>query len=183
VKKFIKIRVIFSLILIFVLTFYALVINQDRNLIKAIYQSVPKAQYIDPIFDGLPYYEQWEKLAVEVFNYQVNNNQINCSDLKKYATKLIHASKRSSQGYYLLTACAERDGDITKALEFSKIALKYDPLNTQYLMALAVLNLNSGNLNESKMYLDKVEEIDSNTFNYQNILRIYNEKVINKNLQ
>jgi tetratricopeptide (TPR) repeat protein len=163
--------------------FYSLVLNQDRNLIKAIYQNTPQAQYIDPIFDGLPYYEQWEKLAVEVFNYQVNNNQINCSDLKKYATKLIQASKRSSQGYYLLTACAEKEGNSTKALEFSKIALKYDPLNTQYLMAVAVLNLNSGNLNEAKIFLDKVGKIDPNTFNYENVLRIYNEKVINKNSQ
>jgi len=176
-KRFLKTRIIFSSLLVFVVVFYGITINQDRNLIKAIYQSSPNAQYINPIFEGLPYYEQWEKLAVEIFNFQINNNQINCVELRKYATKLIQASNRSSQGYYLMTACAEREDDSMKALEFAKLALKYDPLNTQYLMALAVLNLNSGNLNEAKSYLDKVERIDSNTFNYENILRIYNERI------
>jgi tetratricopeptide (TPR) repeat protein len=180
-RNYLKIRIIFSIALIFVVFLYTVVLNQDRNLIKAIYQSTPQAQYIDPVFDGLPYYEQWEKLAVEIFNYQINNNQVNCTELKKYASKLIQASKRGSQGYYLLTACAEREGDIDKALEFAQLALKYDVLNTQYLMALAVLNLNSGDLSAAKTYLDKIAKIDPDTFNYKNILRVYNERIINNN--
>jgi len=176
-SRFLKTRIIFSLLLVFVILFYGTAVNQDRNLIKAIYQNTPNAQYINPVFDGLPYYEQWEKLAVEIFNFQINNNQVNCVELRKYASKLIQASNRSSQGYYLLTACAEREVSSVKALEFAKLALKYDPLNTQYLMALAVLNLNSGNLNETKSYLDKVKKIDASTFNYENILRIYNERI------
>lgn len=178
-SRFLKTRIILSSLLVFVILFYGTAINQDRNLLKAIYQNTPNAQYINPVFDGLPYYEQWERLAVEIFNFQINNNQINCVDLRKYASKLIQASNRSSQGYYLLTACAEKEDNSMKAMEFAKLALKYDPLNTQYLMALAVLNLNSGNLNETKSYLDKVEKIDPNTFNYENILRVYNERIGN----
>jgi tetratricopeptide (TPR) repeat protein len=155
---------------------YAQALTQDRNLVKAFFTDVSNEENYSKILNGLPYYQHIEKAGVKLYNKQVTNAQLNCDQLDLWGNKLTEINKRNSQGYYLLTACAEARGEVTKAIELIKAAIKYDPLNTQYLLGAAILYLNAGDLDASELYLQKVEMIDPKTFNFDNIVKLLNER-------
>jgi len=155
---------------------YAQALTQDRNLVKALFTDVSNEENYSKILNGLPYYQHIEKAGVKLYNNQVNNSQLNCDQIKLWGNRLTGINKRNSQGYYLLTACAEAQGEEKKAVELIETAIKYDPLNTQYLLGAAILYLNAGDLESSELYLKKVEIIDPKTFNLDNIVKLLNER-------
>ena len=155
---------------------YAQAITQDRNLVKALFTDVSNEENYSKILNGLPYYQHIEKAGVKLYNNQVTNQQLNCDQIELWGNKLTGINKRNAQGYYLLTACAEARGEEKKAVELMKTAIKYDPLNTQYLLGAAILYLNAGNLEVSEMYLKKIEIIDPKTASFDNIVKILNER-------
>ena len=152
------------------LVVYTQALMQDRMLVKALFTDVSNEENYTEILNGLPYYQHIEKAAVKLFNNQVNNNQLNCDQLELWGNKLTEINKRNPQGYYLLTSCAEAEKNEKKAIELIKTAIKYDPLNTQYLLGAAILYLNSGDLVTSESYLKQVKVIDPKTFNLDKIL-------------
>ena len=172
-------RIIAVTLLLGVISIYSLAITQDRNVVRVIFFDPTNKNYSQPIFNSLPYYEALEKVSVAIYNHQINNKSVNCNELKYYGRKLIDSNSRSSQGFYLLTACAEFEGKPSEALNYAEKAIEYDPLNTQYLMAAAVLNMNLNNLDKAKSFLDKINEIDPETNNYRNILNVYNQRKLN----
>ena len=111
-----------------------------------------------------------------MYNLQLQNGQLNCEEIELAGRKLIEINKRNTQGYYLLTACAEAKGNEQNAIELIQTAIKFDPLNTQYLLGAAVLFLNNGDLFNAELYLEKVKRIDPKTFNLDNIIRALNDK-------
>jgi tetratricopeptide (TPR) repeat protein len=161
---------------IITLIVYTQALMQDRMLVKALFTDVSNEKNYSNILNGLPYYQHIEKAAVKLFNNQVNNNQLNCDQLKLWGNKLTEINKRNPQGYYLLTSCAEAEKNEEKAIELIKRAIKYDPLNTQYLLGAAILYLNSGDLVTSELYLEQVETIDPKTFNLDKIFVALNQK-------
>ncbi len=158
------------------LVVYSQALMQDRMLVKALFTDVSNEKNYSDILNGLPYYQHIEKAAVKLFNNQVNNNQLNCDQLKLWGNKLTEINKRNPQGYYLLTSCAEAEKQEKKAIELIKLAIKYDPLNTQYLLGAAILYLNSGDLVSSELYLERVEAIDPKTFNFDKIVTALNQR-------
>ena len=155
---------------------YTQALMQDRILVKALFTDVSNEKNYSNILNGLPYYQHIEKAAVKLYNNQVNSNQLNCDQLKLWGNKLTEINKRNPQGYYLLTSCAEAEKNNKKAIELIKSAIKYDPLNTQYLLGAALLYLNSGDLVTSELYLQQVETIDPKTFNLDKIVAALNQK-------
>jgi tetratricopeptide (TPR) repeat protein len=155
---------------------YSQALTQDRNLVKAFFTDVSNEENYSKILNGLPYYQHIEKAGVKLYNNQITNAQLNCDQIELWGNKLIEINKRNTQGYYLLTACAETRGEEKKAIELIETAIEYDPLNTQYLLGTAILYLNAGDLDASELYLKKVEMIDPKTFNFDNIVKLLNEK-------
>lgn len=158
------------------LVVYTQALMQDRMLVKALFTDTSNEKNYSKILNGLPYYQHIEKAAVKLYNNQVNNNQLNCDQLELWANKLTEINKRNPQGYYLLTSCAEAEKNEKKAIELIKTAIKYDPLNTQYLLGAAILYLNSGDLVSSELYLKQVEIIDPKTFNLDKIVAALNQR-------
>ena len=155
---------------------YAQALTQDRNLVKALFTDVSNEENYSKILNGLPYYQHIEKAGVRLYNNQITNKQLNCDQIELWGNKLTGINKRNAQGYYLLTACAEAKGEEKKAVELIETAIKYDPLNSQYLLGAAILYLNAGDLDASELYLKKVEIIDPKTANFDNIVKILNER-------
>jgi tetratricopeptide (TPR) repeat protein len=155
---------------------YAEALTQDRNLVKALFTDVSNEENYSKILNGLPYYQHIEKAGVRLYNNQITNKQLNCDQIELWGNKLTGINKRNAQGYYLLTACAEAKGEEKKAVELIETAIKYDPLNSQYLLGAAILYLNAGDLDASELYLKKVEIIDPKTANFDNIVKILNER-------
>jgi len=170
------IRLVAVTLSIITMIVYSQALMQDRMLVKALFTDVSNEKNYSDILNGLPYYQHIEKAAVKLFNNQVNNNQLNCDQLKLWGNKLTQINKRNPQGYYLLTSCAEAEKNQKKAIELIKRAIKYDPLNTQYLLGAAILYLNSGDLVNSEFYLQQVETIDPKTFNLDKIVAALNQK-------
>jgi tetratricopeptide (TPR) repeat protein len=170
------IRLVAVTLSIITLLVYSQALMQDRMLVKALFTDVSNEKNYSNILNGLPYYQHIEKAAVKLYNNQVNSNQLNCDQLKLWGNKLTEINKRNPQGYYLLTSCAEAENNDKKAIELIKSAIKYDPLNTQYLLGAAILYLNSGDLVNSELYLQQVETIDPKTFNLDKIVAALNQK-------
>ena len=172
-----KIVQLVALILsIVTLVVYAEALTQDRSLVKALFTDVSNEENYSKILNGLPYYQHIEKVGVRLYNNQIANKELDCNQIELWGNKLIGINKRNPQGYYLLTACAEARGEEKKSMELIKTAIKYDPLNTQYLLGAAILYLNAGDLNASEMYLKKIEIIDPKTASFDNIVKILNER-------
>lgn len=163
-------------LLIITLVVYVQALSQDRMLVKALYTDAFNGENYNRILNGLPYYQHIEKAAVKLFNNQINNNELNCDQIELWGKKLTEINKRNPQGYYLLTSCAEAEKNEKKAIELIKTAIKYDPLNTQYLLGAAILYLNNGDLETSESYLKQVEMIDAKTFNLDKIVEALNQK-------
>ena len=170
------IRLVAVTLSIITLIVYTQALMQDRMLVKALFTDVSNEKNYSNILNGLPYYQHIEKAAVKLFNNQINSNQLNCDQLKLWGNKLTEINKRNSQGYYLLTSCAEAEKNDKKAIELIKSAIKYDPLNTQYLLGAAILYLNSGDLVTSELYLQQVGTIDPKTLNLDKIVAALNQK-------
>jgi len=170
------IRLVAVTLSIITMIVYSQALMQDRMLVKALFTDVSNEKNYSDILNGLPYYQHIEKAAVKLYNNQVNNNQLNCDQLKLWGNKLTQINKRNPQGYYLLTSCAEAEKNQKKAIELIKRAIKYDPLNTQYLLGAAILYLNSGDLVTSELYLQQVGTIDPKTFNLDKIVAALNQK-------
>jgi len=170
------IRLVAVTLSIITLIVYTQALMQDRMLVKALFTDVSNEKNYSNILNGLPYYQHIEKAAVKLFNNQINSNQLNCDQLKLWGNKLTEINKRNPQGYYLLTSCAEAEKNDKKAIELIKSAIKYDPLNTQYLLGAAILYLNSGDLVTSELYLQQVGTIDPKTFNLDKIVAALNQK-------
>lgn len=152
------------------LVVYTQALMQDRMLVKALFTDISNEKNYSKILSGLPYYQHIEKAAVKLYNDQINSNQLNCAQIELWGKKLTEINKRNPQGYYLLTSCAEAKKNEKKAIELIKTAIKYDPLNTQYLLGAAILYLNSGDLVASESYLKQVKVIDPRTFNLDKII-------------
>jgi tetratricopeptide (TPR) repeat protein len=161
---------------IITLVVYTQALTQDRMLVKALFTDTSNQNNYINILNGLPYYQHIEKAAVKLYNDQINNKPLNCSLFEMWGNKLTELNKRNSQGYYLLTACAEAEKNEKKSLDLIKKAIKYDPLNTQYLLAAAILYLNTGDLVASEFYVKRVEMIDPKTFNLDNIVAALNQR-------
>ena len=173
-SKLVRLAALLLLTVTFVV--YAQALSQDRRLVKALFTDVSNEGNYSKILNGLPYYQYIEKAGVKLYNEQVNSGQLNCNQIKLWGDKLTTINKRNTQGYYLLTACAEAEGNEEKAIDLIEIAIEYDPMNTQYLLGAAILYLNSDNLNVAESYLKKVEMIDPKTFNLDKIVAILDEK-------
>jgi len=174
------IRLVAVTLSIITMIVYSQALMQDRMLVKALFTDISNEKNYSDILNGLPYYQHIEKAAVKLYNNQVSNNQLNCDQLKLWGDKLTQINKRNPQGYYLLTSCAEAEKNQKKAIELIKRAIKYDPLNTQYLLGAAILYLNSGDLVNSELYLQQVETIDPKTFNLDKIVAALNQKKLQK---
>lgn len=170
------IRLVALVLSLITVVVYVQALMQDRLLVKALYSDTSNVENYNKILNGLPYYQHIEKAAVKLYNNQISSNQINCNEIETWGRKLVEINNRNTQGYYLLTACAEAKGNQQDAIKFIETAIKFDPLNSQYLLGAAVLYLNSGDLATAELYLDKVKSIDPNTFNLSNIIKILDER-------
>lgn len=172
-----------GVLIVLTIVVYSQAIIQDRLLVHVLNFDKLNQDKYQKILNGLPYYQHIEKVAVSLYNFQVNNNQINCDQISEWGNKLIEINKRNTQGYYILTACAEREGNEKKAIQLIETAIKYDPLNTQYLLGAAILHLNVGNLSVSESYLNKVKIIDAKTYNLDKITILLANKKLEVNTE
>jgi predicted Zn-dependent protease len=67
---------------------------------------------------------------------------------------------------------SERNQNLVKASYYLNQALKFDPLNTTYLLGVAVIQINTNQLSEAEETLAKVRDLDPNTLNLDSLTQI-----------
>ena len=173
-KKFIK--VIILLIIIFSTTAYYRVISFDYQVSKVVRLNDATDETINKIFEMTTYYIPLERALVKYYQSK-NINQHDCNLLSDYADKLLLINPRSSQAFFIKSVCSEKIGDLNSALNSAYSALKFDNFNTTYLLTIAILQFNLGNITQAQNYVNLIEKIDPNTKN----LNIIKEAIATNN--
>jgi tetratricopeptide (TPR) repeat protein len=170
-KKLIP-RVLVIILLLFNIVSFSKLITYDYKTAQVLRFNLSDNSLVNQVIFGLPYYEPAELVLVNKYKEKT----LTCTDLNKYADRLLEINERSSQAYFIKTVCKEQSGDLEGALEDTMNSLKYDKFNTVYLLSLAILQLNMGDLDLSQETLNKIYRIDPNTKNLQVIQESLNNK-------
>ena len=67
---------------------------------------------------------------------------------------------------------SERNQNLVQASNYLNQALKFDPLNTTYLLGVAVIQINTNQLSEAEETLEKVRDLDPNTNNLESLTQL-----------
>ena len=134
----------------------------DYNVGSILKNNAITERKISTTINQLPYYTPIERIVL--FKYKSESVK-DCLNLKKYAERLIATNKSSAQAYFIKAVCSEQNGNNLEALEMIKKALTVDKYNTVYLLSLAIVQLNLGNLSDSQQTINKILEINSDTSN------------------
>jgi len=157
-------KILLFLPIIFVTLVYWSVYTFDYQVSKVVRFNDTSDATVSKVFDLSSYYAPAEKVFVKYYQSR-NINEHDCNLLSKYSEKLLKSNSRSSQAYFVKAVCDEKIGNLKGALGNAYLALKYDKYNTTYLLTIAILQLNSGNLIEAEKFVNLIEEIDANTKN------------------
>ena len=165
-------RVLVIILLVFNIVSFSKLITHDYKTAQVLRFSLSDNSLVNQVIFGLPYYEPAELVLVNKYKEKT----LTCTDLNKYAERLLEINERSSQAYFIKTVCKEQSGELVGALEYTMNSLKYDKFNTVYLLNLAILQLNMGDLDLSQETLNRIYRINPNTKNLQVIQEFLNEK-------
>ena len=97
--------------------------------------------------------------------------------MEAFSQRLLELNLKSGQARFFRTICKEKAGDLVGALSEMNEALKYDRYNTNYLLSLAILQLNLNNLEGCKTTLELVEKINPNTENLDMVQDLLKSKI------
>ena len=173
-KKYIKASIL--LVIIFSMTTYYRVISFDYQVSKVTRLNDATDETINKIFEMNTYYIPLEKALVKYYQSK-SIDQHDCSILLNNANKLLLINPRSSQAFFIKSVCSEKIGDLNSALNSAYSALKFDNFNTTYLLTIAILQFNLGDITQAQDYVNLIEKIDPNTNN----LNIIKEAIANSN--
>jgi len=154
------------LFVIFSTTMYYKVIIFDYEVSKAVRFNDVTDSTVSKIFGMSTYYLPLEKVFVKFYQSK-NIDQHDCNLLLNYSNTLLKSNSRSSQAYFVKSVCDEKNGDLNSALNNAIMALKFNEFNTTYLLTIAILQFNLGNINQAQNYVDIIEKIDPKTKNLE----------------
>lgn len=171
---------IIAVILFIVTIFFGIsIVLKDYAVMKILREDSYEVQFYDKVFDLPVYYEPSERVAVKIFNAQLNAQRIDCKLLSKMSAALLESNPRSSQAYYFNAVCFEKKGELKNAYEQLVKASIFDPFNTTYMLGLAVIQLNLGQFVESQEILNKIRLIAPDTKNLESIQDSLNSAIDN----
>lgn len=100
----------------------------------------------------LPRSELTKRILIDVFN----SKRYNCDEILVLSDRLVSIEPRSPFAYYLKSACYESKGDFISALKALRIALKFEPLNKNYLEGEVILLTNLKKFSDAQKSLDRI---------------------------
>ena len=98
--------------------------------------------------------------TVELIGIMKINQNASCNFINDISSRLLEIDNRSSQAWFMKAICANREKDYKAAQEYVERSLKFDPLNVNYLLGKAELEISQmKKLNASKT-LGKIRSIN-----------------------
>jgi hypothetical protein len=118
---------------------------------------VSKQVYTQSSIDGVA---SWPNPYIfELVGIELAKDLNNCKPLIEIANNLIKIDDRSSQGWYMKAVCANANREFMQALLYVNYSLKFDPLNPNYLIARAKLEIATKQLEKAFMTIAKIKRI------------------------
>ena len=149
-------RIFASIFLVFSLYCYSNILYID-NAYKQMNSGRYEQKLFDRIFTGMVYYAPAERIAVDLYNKQLDTNSINYRLVSFYADQLLQANNRSSQAYYFKGVVQEASGNLPGAINSMEKAVEYDIYNTVYLRGLTLLKIKYGDIQSAETIIRKIE--------------------------
>ena len=84
----------------------------------------------------------------------------NCTFTNEIATELLKYDNRSSQAWYMRAICENNNRNFTGALNDIQESLKYDPINTSYLIGKAKLEIAANEIVTAKQTVERIQKLD-----------------------
>ena len=98
--------------------------------------------------------------TVELIGIMKIKENTSCDFIDEISSRLLEIDDRSSQAWFMKAICANREKNYKTAQEYVERSLKFDPLNVDYLLGKAELEIfQMEKLNASKT-LDKIKSIN-----------------------
>lgn len=142
----------FAMVLVVVISGKALITNADVK--KVLNAQITGVDPILNVIDSWPNAKTTELIAI-----QEVNKQNNCQFANQISDRLLKYDNRSAQGWYLKAACFNGAGDYSSALIAVRNSVKFDPINTTYLLGKVKIEINSRNKQDANKTLRLLKEL------------------------
>jgi O-antigen ligase len=139
----------FILVLVLVISGKALIANADAK--KVLEGEITGVDSILKVIDSWP-----NAKTTELIGIQEVNKPNNCQFANQISDRLLKYDDRSAQGWYLRAACFNGAGDFKAALFAVRQSVKFDPINTSYLLGKVKIEINSGDKQNARKTLSKL---------------------------
>jgi O-antigen ligase len=147
-----------SILLVTALILYGQYLFYSAESRKVLLSEITEPSQILKTLDGWPNPSGLESLAVGL-----SQNSSNCVFVESLTQRLIKLNDRSSQARFVDAGCSYSQGNYKKANAQVTSALKFDPLNTTYLMGQFQIQIKLNNISEAQKTLNLVKRINPST--------------------
>jgi tetratricopeptide (TPR) repeat protein len=142
-----------SVLLVLLLPIYALALSGNSEMEKILKGKVNSVDEVNKSIEKWPYARPIELLMIS----QINSNG-NCSLINDWADQLLKLDDRSYQAWYSKAICATRDLQYQNAKLYVENALRFDPLNTNFMIGKARIEIVLGDLKKATAAVDFLEK-------------------------
>jgi O-antigen ligase len=143
----------FVLVLVVVISGKALVANVDAK--KVLAGEITGIEPILKVIDAWP-----NAKTTELIGIQEINKPNNCEFANQISDRLLKYDDRSAQGWYMKAICDNSALNFSKAVEDINNSVKFDPINTSYLVGKAKLEIAASRIADAKVTIAKITEVD-----------------------
>jgi O-antigen ligase len=150
---FVRSTTAFVLVLVVVISGRVLVANADAK--KVLDGQITGVAPILKVIDAWP-----NAKTTELIGIQEINKPNNCAFANQISDRLLKYDDRSAQGWYMKAICYNSERNFAKAVEAVSMSVKFDPINTSYLVGKAKLEIAAARATDAKATIAKITEVD-----------------------
>jgi hypothetical protein len=143
----------FALVLVLVISGKALMANADAK--KVLAGEITGVAPILKVIDAWP-----NAKTTELIGIQEINKPNNCEFANQISDRLLKYDDRSAQGWYMKAICNNSALNFSKAVGDINNSVKFDPINTSYLVGKAKLEIAASRIADAKVTIAKITEVD-----------------------
>jgi O-antigen ligase len=143
----------FVLVLVLVISGKALIANADVQ--KVFNREISGVEPILKVVDAWPNARTTELIAIQELG-----KPNNCEFANQISDRLLKYDNRSAQGWYMKAICDDAASNFTKAIEHINNSLKFDPMNPNYLVGKAKVEISAGRITDARETIAKIINID-----------------------
>ena len=150
------VRALFSFVFIFVTVFTISSLKYDSQVKKILNKEINKQEVIINVINS----RFASAKTVELIGVSLIRENSDCIFINNVSDRLLQLDDRSAQAWFMKAICENKQKSFQNAHNFIENSLKYDPLNINYLLGKAELEIIQNKNLEAKVTLNSIKEIN-----------------------